>query len=70
MNTPLVIVLIGVALVVVGLLAWTGALSWFGHLPGDVRVQRESFSFYLPITSMIVASVVLSVLVALARRLF
>lgn len=70
MNTGMFLVLAGIALVAIGLLAWSGALSWFGHLPGDIRVQREGFAFFMPITSMILASLALSLLFALARRFF
>ena len=66
----LLIVAAGVLLVVVGLLAWSGALSWFGRLPGDIRVERPNARFYAPITSMLVVSVVLSLIVAIARRLW
>ena len=44
------------------------AVSWFGRLPGDIRVEREGFSFYCPITSMILVSVVLSLLMRLLTR--
>lgn len=64
----LLIVAAGVVLVVVGLLAWAGALSWFGRLPGDIRIERPNARFYAPITSMIVISVVLSAVAALVRR--
>lgn len=60
----------GLAIVVVGLLIWSGALSWFGRLPGDVRIERENLRVYFPITSMIVVSVALSVIAAIVRRLF
>ena len=39
-----------------------GLLGWFGHLPGDIRIERENGSFYFPGTSMILVSLVLSVL--------
>ena len=41
----------GAVLVVVGLLAWSGALSWFGRLPGDIRVERPNARVYVPITA-------------------
>lgn len=63
-----VLVGLGLLLVVAGALAWTGALSWFGRLPGDIRVERGSVRFYAPIVSMLVVSLVLSVLLRLARR--
>lgn len=39
-----------------------------GRLPGDISIQREGFSFYLPITSSIVVSIVLSAVLYLLRR--
>jgi uncharacterized membrane protein YidH (DUF202 family) len=68
--TGLLIVAAGLILVVIGLLAWAGALSWFGRLPGDIRVERPNVRFYAPITSMVAISVALSLLVALLRRLW
>lgn len=64
------VVLVGVAVVVIGLLIATGALGWFGRLPGDVRIERENVRVYVPIVSMLLVSLVLSVLVALLRRWF
>ena len=43
-------------------------LTWFGRLPGDVRIEREGFRFYFPITSMILVSFVLSLLMRLGAR--
>ena len=45
-----------------------GLLSWFGKLPGDIRLESERSKTYIPITSMIVLSVVLTVLVNLFKR--
>ena len=61
---------LGLLLVVVGLVAWAGGLSWFGRLPGDIRVERPGVRFYAPIVSMLVVSVVVSVVLGIARRLF
>ncbi len=66
---PLLVTL-GVGLVILGLLAWSGALSWFGRLPGDIRVERETVRVYFPITSMLIVSVVLSLVLYLVRRFF
>lgn len=65
----LLIVAAGIMLIIVGLLVWAGGLSWFGHLPGDVRIERGGTRVFVPITSMVLVSVVLTVLVNLARRL-
>ncbi len=59
---------LGVALILVGLLFWSGSLSWFGRLPGDIRIERESVRVYIPLASMLVVSVVLSLVLYLVRR--
>jgi hypothetical protein len=67
-SLGLALIAVGFALALVGLLVWTGALSWFGRLPGDIRVERPNTRLYIPITSMLLVSVVLSVLAAVIRR--
>ena len=62
------LVVLGLCLVVAGLLVWSGALSWFGRLPGDIRWEGERGRVFVPITSMILVSVVLSVLLWLFQR--
>lgn len=66
----LILVVLGVAAVVVGVLLWFGGLSWFGRLPGDIRIERDNVHVFFPITSMILVSIVLSLLLNLIRRLF
>ena len=51
-------------------LVWSGALGWFGRLPGDVRIERESVHVYIPIVSMLLVSASLSLLLYLLRRFF
>ena len=63
------IVLAGVALVLVGLAVWSGALGWFGRLPGDIRIERDSMRIYIPLASMLLISVVLTLLMYLLNRL-
>jgi hypothetical protein len=46
----------------------SGIWRWFGRLPGDIRIEREGFSFFFPIMTMIVISVVLSLVMWLVRR--
>ncbi len=57
-----------VLVVLIGLGLWSGALNWFGKLPGDIRHEGESTRIYLPITSMLVISVALTLLVNLLPR--
>jgi len=64
------VIAVGLAIAVLGVLIWSGALSWFGRLPGDIRVERDGLRIYFPLTSMILVSVALSLLSYLVRRLF
>jgi len=60
---------IGIVLVVLGLLvSLTGKLPWIGHLPGDIHIQRGRFSFYFPLTTCIVVSIVISLVAYLFKR--
>lgn len=67
-STGLVIIIAGVLIVVIGVLVWTGALGWFGRLPGDFRIEGERTRVYFPLASMLLISVVLSLLLAVLRR--
>ncbi len=69
-SAGLLIVAFGAVVIVVGLLVMSGGLSWFGRLPGDIRVERENTRVYVPITSMLLVSVALSVVAAIVRRLW
>lgn len=62
------LVAVGLLVVLVGVLAWNGWLSWFGNLPGDVRIDRGNVRVYIPWVSMILVSVVVSIVIALFRR--
>ena len=64
------IVAAGLVLVVVGLLAWSGGLGWFGRLPGDVRIERGNVRVYAPIVSMLLISLALTAVLWIVRRLF
>jgi hypothetical protein len=44
--------------------------SWLGKLPGDIRVERENFRFYFPITTTLLISLVLTLIIYLVRKLF
>lgn len=65
-----ILILFGIIIVVVGLvLVYAGnSLSWFGQLPGDIRVKRENFSLYFPLTSMLILSLIISAVIWLVRR--
>lgn len=67
-TVGLVIAALGVGAIVVGLLVATGGLSWFGRLPGDLRYEGEHTRVYVPITSMILVSIVVTVVLSLLGR--
>ena len=69
-STGPLIIIAGVVLVFVGLLVWAGALNWFGRLPGDIRVEGEHARVYVPLVSMLLLSLLLSLAVYLLRRFF
>ncbi len=64
------LILVGAGLILLGVIARLGLLSWFGNLPGDVRIENERTRVFAPITSMIVLTVVGSVLFNLFSRWF
>ena len=60
----------GVCLVVVGLLVISGGFNWFGKLPGDIRHEGDRVQVYIPIVSMVLVSLALSLIFYVIRRLF
>jgi len=62
---------IGVLFIIMGLLTWLfgGLFSWFGKLPGDIRIQGEHYFIYAPISSMIVISIILNILFYIFSKL-
>ena len=67
------LVLLGVVLVVVGGVLWLGGAargkaSFLGRLPGDIHVERGNWSFYFPLTTSILLSIVLTLVLALLSR--
>lgn len=67
---PRSLIIAGCLLVAVGVLLHfvPGAFSWFGRLPGDIRIEGERSKVFIPITSMLIVSLLLSLLLALFRR--
>ena len=63
------LILLGVVLIVVGaLLTFAGRIPWLGKLPGDIYYKSDHMTFYFPLATCIVISVVLSALFYLFRR--
>ena len=64
------LILLGILLVVAGVVLvyapWL--VSWFGRLPGDIRIERDGGSVFIPITSMVIVSVVVSLILNIFFR--
>jgi DUF2905 family protein len=59
----------GLLLVVLGLLVWgLGGLGWVGRLPGDIYLRRGNATFYFPVATCILLSVIISLVLMLFRR--
>lgn len=64
-----VIIILGAVLIALGvILPYVAKLNFFGKLPGDIRIKGDNFSFYFPIATCIVLSVVLTLLAKLFFR--
>ena len=64
------LITLGIGLVVVGLLVSLGGFGWFGRLPGDIRIERDTVRIFIPFASMILISIVLNIVFYLIRRFF
>ena len=63
------LIYLGLLLAAVGVvLSFADKLPWLGHLPGDITIQREGFSFYFPLTICIIVSIVISLVLYFLRR--
>ena len=69
-STGKVIILIGVIIIAVGVLIYFfhDKLSWLGKLPGDIRIEKENYKFYFPITTMLMLSFAITILINIIRR--
>ena len=71
-QTAKLLIIAGVVLIVAGLVFAFGEkyIQWFGHLPGDIRIEKENFKVFVPFISMIVVSILLSLILWIIRRFF
>jgi thiosulfate reductase cytochrome b subunit len=64
-----ILVFLGLVLAGLGLILLYGPqIPWLGKLPGDITIKREHFTFYFPLASSIVISILLTILFSLFRR--
>ena len=71
-QTAKYIIAIGVAIALIGIIIYFfhDKLHWLGRLPGDIRVEKENFKFYFPITTMIILSIVITIILQIIKRIF
>jgi len=71
-QTGKILIIAGLVLLVAGLIVYFAGnkLGWLGHLPGDIRIERENFKLYIPIATMLLVSIVLSLIIYLIRKIF
>jgi uncharacterized membrane protein len=71
-QTGKILIIAGLVLLVAGLIIYFAGdkLGWLGHLPGDIRIERENFKLYIPIATMLLISIVLSLILYLIRKIF
>lgn len=63
-------IFLGIILVIIGIIfVLSGKITWISKLPGDIYIKRDNFTFYFPITTCIIISIVLT-LIAMLFRLF
>ena len=70
-DTGLYLLVIGGVIAIAGVLIFFfhDKLHWIGRLPGDIRIERKNFRLYVPIATMLVFSLLLSLILYLLRKL-
>jgi hypothetical protein len=63
------LILFGIILIIAGvLLLVSPKIPWLGRLPGDILIRRKNFTFYFPLATSIILSVIITVLINLFRK--
>ena len=70
-QTGKVLLVIGIFIIIAGIIVYFfhDYLKWIGKLPGDIRIEKENFRFYFPITTMVILSIILSLLLVIFRKM-
>jgi H+/Cl- antiporter ClcA len=65
------LIITGIIFIITGLILYFAPeiFSWFGKLPGDIKIEKENSKIYIPVTTMIVISIILTIIVNILRFL-
>jgi len=67
--TGKILIILGILLIILGMILTLGPnIPWIGRLPGDIIIKKEQFSFYFPLTTCIIISIILTFLFYLLRK--
>ena len=71
-DTGKYIIIIGLMIILIGIIIYFfhDKLHWVGRLPGDIRIEKENFRFYFPITTMIIISLVIAIIIQIVKKIF
>jgi len=64
-NAGKYIITLGIVFVIIGLLFYFAGnkLNWLGKLPGDIRLEKENFKFYFPITTLVLVTILINIII-------
>ena len=71
-NMGFLIIIFGFIIAFIGLVFYFagGSMSWFGNLPGDIKIEGKNFSFYFPLATMILVSIILNIIIRIIFYFF
>jgi len=72
MNVAKTLIIVGIIFILLGIIFFffRGYISWFGNLFGDISYKTENFHFYMPLTSMIILSIFLTIIINIILKFF
>ena len=70
-TTGKYLIVIGVIIIFTGIVIYFfhDKLHWIGRLPGDIKIEKENFKFYFPVTTMILLSIAITIIVNLIKKI-
>lgn len=67
-SLGLLVIGLGVAAIIAGVLIWAGGLSWLGKLPGDIKIEGKNATIFIPLMSMCLLSILVSLVLNVVAR--